>query len=127
MAGHRLIENTLIIFTSDNGPNVGDNLGRNRESGGLRGKKAKLWEGGIRVPFLVYWKDKIEGGSLNESIVSQTDLYATLARVAGHQLASHEAQDSHDCLAYWTAKTLSRTCDRAYSFATSVHRSPTIR
>ena len=103
--GHRLIENTLIIFTSDNGPNVGDNLGRNRESGGLRGKKAKLWEGGIRVPFLVYWKDKIEGGSLNESIVSHTDLYATLARVVGHQLASHEAQDSHDCLAYWTAKT----------------------
>ena len=102
--GHRLIENTLIIFTSDNGPNVGDNLGRNRESGGLRGKKAKLWEGGIRVPFLVYWKGKIAGGTLNKSIVSHTDLYATLASVAGHQLAPHEAQDSHDCLAHWTAK-----------------------
>ena len=103
--GHRLIENTLIIFTSDNGPNVGDNLGHNRESGGLRGKKAKLWEGGIRVPFLVYWKGKIEGGTLNESIVSHTDLYATLATVTGHQLAPHEAQDSHDCLPHWTAKT----------------------
>ena len=75
-----MIENTLIIFTSDNGPNVGDNLGRNRESGGLRGKNAKLWEGGIRVPFLVYWKDKSEGGTLNQSIGAHTDLYATLAQ-----------------------------------------------
>ena len=104
-SGHRLIENTLIIFTSDNGPNVGDNLGLNRESGGLRGKKAKLWEGGIRVPFLVYWKDKIEGGTLNESVVSLTDLYATLAAVTGHQLAPHEAQDSHNCLDHWQSKT----------------------
>ena len=40
--GHKLIENTLVIFTSDNGPNVGDNLGPNQESGELRGKKAKL-------------------------------------------------------------------------------------
>ena len=102
--GHPLIENALIIFTSDNGPNVGDNLGHNRESGGLRGKKAKLWEGGIRVPFLAYWKDKIEGGRLNESVVSLTDLYATFAAITGHQLAPHEAQDSHNCLAYWTAK-----------------------
>ena len=102
--GHRLIENTLIIFTSDNGPNVGDNLGRNRESGGLRGKKAKLWEGGIRVPFLVYWKGEIEGGTLNESVVSLTDLYATLAAVTGHQLAPHEAQDSHNCLDHWQSE-----------------------
>ena len=102
--GHRLIENTLVIFTSDNGPNVGDNSGRNRESGGLRGKKAKIWEGGIRVPFLAYWKGRIEGGVLNNSIVSLTDLYATLASVAGHTLAPHEAQDSHNCLKNWIAK-----------------------
>ena len=100
--GHRLIENTLVIFTSDNGPNVGDNLGRNQESGGLRGKKAKLWEGGIRVPFMVSWPAVLEGGKLNRSIVTLTDLYATLARVVGHSLAPNEAQDSHDCLAHWT-------------------------
>ena len=39
--GHKLIENTLVIFTSDNGPNVGDNLGPNQESGELRGKKPR--------------------------------------------------------------------------------------
>ena len=99
--GHQLIENTLVIFTSDNGPNVGDNLGRNQESGGLRGKKAKLWEGGIRVPFVVSWPAVLEGGKLNRSIVTLTDLYATLAHVVGHSLAPDEAQDSHDVLAYW--------------------------
>ncbi len=99
--GHKLIENTLVIFTSDNGPNVGDNLGRNQESGGLRGKKAKLWEGGVRVPFIVSWPAVLEGGKLNRSIVTLTDLYATLARVVGHSLAPDEAQDSHDVFAYW--------------------------
>jgi arylsulfatase A len=99
--GHKLIENTLVIFTSDNGPNVGDNLGRNQESGGLRGKKAKLWEGGIRVPFMVSWPAVLEGGELNRSIVTLTDLYATLAHIVGHTLAPDEAQDSHDVFAYW--------------------------
>lgn len=99
--GHKLVENTLIIFTSDNGPNIGDNLGPNQESGGLRGKKAKIWEGGIRVPFIVSWPALLEGGKLNRSMVTLTDLYATLARVVGHTLAPGEAQDSHDVLAYW--------------------------
>lgn len=99
--GHKLIENTLIVFTSDNGPNVGDNLGTNQESGGLRSKKAKIWEGGVRVPMIVYWKGHIEGGLINRSVCSLTDLYATLATVVGHPLAPHEAHDSHDVLAYW--------------------------
>lgn len=102
--GHKLIDNTLIIFTSDNGPNVGDNLGPNQESGGLRSKKAKIWEGGIRVPMLVYWKGYIEGGTINRQVCSLTDLYATLATVVGHTLAPTEAQDSHDCLPWWTGK-----------------------
>lgn len=74
-----MIENALVIFTSDNGPNIGDNLGPNQESGGLRSKKAKIWEGGIRVPMLVYWEGHIEGGSVNRQVCSLSDLYATLA------------------------------------------------
>ncbi len=99
--GHKLVENTLIIFTSDNGPNVGDNLGPNQESGELRGKKAKLWEGGIRVPLMVSWPAVLEGGKLNRSIVTLTDLYATLAHIIGHSLNPEEAQDSHNVFAYW--------------------------
>jgi arylsulfatase A len=102
--GHQMIENTLIIFTSDNGPNIGDNLGTNQESGGLRSKKAKIWEGGIRVPMMVYWKGQIEGGTINRTVCSLTDLYATLAKVVGHSLTSMEAQDSHDCLSWWTGE-----------------------
>ena len=102
--GHKFIENTLVIFTSDNGPNVGDNLGPNQESGDLRGKKAKIWEGGIRVPFMVSWPAVLEGGKLNRSIVTLTDLYATLAHIIGHSLKPEEAQDSHNVFVYWVGQ-----------------------
>lgn len=105
--GHPLIDNTLVIFTSDNGPNVGDNLGCNQESGGLRGKKAKIWEGGIRVPLIVSWRGILDAGQLNRSVVSLTDLYATLARITGHSLRLDEAHDSYDVLDYWLAENRS--------------------
>ena len=99
--GKKIIDNTLIIFTSDNGPNVGDNLGVNQESGGLRGKKAKLWEGGHRVPFILFWKNKIESNSINRNLFSLTDLYATIAKIIGYNLKPMEAQDSLDSYKYW--------------------------
>ena len=99
--GHKLIDNTLVIFTSDNGPNVGDNNAPNQESGGLRGKKAKIWEGGHRVPFILYWKGNFEGGQINRNLFSLTDLFATLARTVGEELSPTEAQDSLDSLAHW--------------------------
>ncbi len=103
--GHKLIENTLIIFTSDNGPNLSavKNNVRVQESGGLRGKKAKIWEGGHRIPFLVYWKGRLESG-INRNVFSHTDLYATLANLVGHTLNPDEAHDSHDSLDYWTGQ-----------------------
>lgn len=106
-AGHKLIENTLFIFTSDNGPNTlnkATNEKPNQESGGLRGKKAKIWEGGIRVPFMLYWEGHFEGPKINRDVLSHTDLYATIASVVGHTLEPHEAQDSHDALDYWRGK-----------------------
>ena len=99
--GHKLIDNTLIIFTSDNGPNVGDNEGTNQESGGLRGKKAKIWEGGHRVPFILFRKQHFEGGTINRSLFSLTDLFATMASLVSEELKPTEAQDSLDSLAYW--------------------------
>ena len=99
--GHKLIDNTLIIFTSDNGPNVGDNEGTNQESGGLRGKKAKIWEGGHRVPFILFRKQHFEGGTINRSLFSLTDLFATMASLVSEELKPTEAQDSLDSLPYW--------------------------
>ncbi|MBP51612.1 MAG: hypothetical protein CMI27_00535 [Opitutae bacterium] len=99
--GEKLIDNTLVIFTSDNGPNVGDNNGINDESGGLRGKKAKLWEGGHRVPFMVYWKGHFEEKGVNRNLFCLTDLFSTFARIVGDNLFPTEAQDSLDSLDYW--------------------------
>ena len=99
--GKKLIDNTLIIFTSDNGPNVGDNEGVNPESGGLRGKKAKLWEGGHRVPFILFWKNHIRASSINRNLFSLTDLYATLAEILNHSLKPSEAQDSLNSYDHW--------------------------
>ena len=112
--GNKLIENTLIIFTSDNGPNVGDNEGINQESGDLRGKKAKLWEGGHRVPFVLYWKGIFENGQINPNLLSLTDLFSSFARIVGDDLQPTEAQDSLDCLDYW--KDPAKTDQRARYF-----------
>ena len=112
--GDKLIDNTLIIFTSDNGPNVGDNLGINQESGGLRGKKAKLWEGGHRVPFLLYWKEHFDKKRLNRNLFSLVDLFSTLSRIVGDDLLPAEAQDSLDSFDYW--KDPSKTDSRARYF-----------
>jgi hypothetical protein len=104
--GHKLIDNTLIIFTSDNGPNVGDNEGTNQESGGLKGKKAKIWEGGHRVPFILFRKQHFEGGTINRSLFSLIDLFATIAKIVDDALKPSEAQDSLDSLTYWQNPTM---------------------
>jgi arylsulfatase A-like enzyme len=79
-----LIENTLIIFTSDNGPhreNGGDPEFFNG-SGSLRGIKRDLYEGGIRVPFIASWKGKIVPGSTDQP-AALWDLYPTFLQMAG--------------------------------------------
>ena len=83
-----LLENTLIIFSSDNGPVVNDGyyddavekLGNHQPAGPLRGGKYSLYEAGTRVPFMAYWKGKIEP-TVSDALVSQLDLFSSLARL----------------------------------------------
>ena len=76
-----LTKNTLIIFTSDNGPVHGiDNLNSN---GKLRGYKRDLYEGGIRVPFVAKWERKIIPNSVSDHISSFQDYFPTLLDIAG--------------------------------------------
>jgi arylsulfatase A-like enzyme len=97
---HKLLENTLIIFTSDNGPVVNDGyydeavekLGRHKPSGPLRGGKYSLYEAGTRVPFISYWKGRIEPG-VSEALISQIDLIASFATLTGAPLESTDSQD----------------------------------
>jgi len=77
-------ENTMVIVTSDNGPSWvgGVDLEFFKSSGGLRGRKAQLFEGGIRVPTVVWWPPVIRAGSVNDSPSAFWDWYPTLMQVS---------------------------------------------
>jgi len=139
MEKHNAIENTMIIITSDNGPQPGDpytvvqkikkkafgefydfypsNFDRykpkypgngNQETGwvmydhnptaGLFGFKGDAWEGGLRVPLIVYWPDKINKGSVNQNVVCNVDILATIADLLGVGLKEKEGEDSYSFL-----------------------------
>jgi uncharacterized sulfatase len=85
-----LEENTIVIFTSDNGPWFGGS------SGGLRGMKAQNWEGGIRVPFIVRWKGTIPAGQVNAEPAGVIDVFPTLAKALQVQLPKDLVLDGKD-------------------------------
>ena len=83
------LDNTIVLYTSDNGahfnhdnPN-GHQLEFFDSNGTLRGGKRDLYEGGLRVPLIVYWKDKIKSGSITNHISSFRDIMTTFAEIAG--------------------------------------------
>ena len=85
-----LDENTLVIFTSDNG---GTRRGCNAP---LRGNKGTCWEGGQRVPCIMRWPGKIEPGGETSGIAASIDLYSTLARIGGAEIPVDRAVDGVD-------------------------------
>ncbi len=82
-----LAENTIVMFTSDNGPHEegGADPGFFNSSGGLRGVKRDLYEGGIRVPLLVSWPGHIQGGVTSNHISAFWDVVPTVADLAGFE------------------------------------------
>lgn len=74
-----LHERTLIFFTSDNGGSLRDGS----DNGPLRGGKQTQWDGAYRVPYIVHWPAKFEGGRTLEGLVSTLDIYPTAMAVAG--------------------------------------------
>ena len=101
----KLTENTLVIFSSDNGPVLDDGykdgaiekLGSHRPAGPLRGRKGVIWEGGLRVPFVVHWPARIKPG-VSDALMSQVDFCGSLAALVGQPLASDDAPDSLNML-----------------------------
>jgi arylsulfatase A-like enzyme len=75
-----LEENTLVVFFSDNGGPTQGNASRNAP---LRGFKGQVWEGGIRVPFMVQWKGKVPAGRVLEQPIVALDLFPTALAAAG--------------------------------------------
>lgn len=97
-----IAENTLIIFTSDNGPE-NSAYGRIRKCGhysmdGLRGLKRDAWEGGHRVPFIARWPEQIAPGRVCDEVICLSDFAATAAAIAGAPLPADVAEDSYDIL-----------------------------
>jgi len=84
-------DETLVIFTSDNGSRARDEGGSNAP---LRGTKAQTWEGGQRVPCIMRWPGKIADGTTCDGIASSIDLFATLAEIAGAPLPADTTLDS---------------------------------
>ncbi len=98
-----IADNTLVIFTSDNGPVIDDGyedeavtkLGDHNPSGPFRGGKYSAFEAGTRVPFLLSWPAKVEAAK-SDALVSQIDLMGSFAQLAGVQLNEGEGPDTHD-------------------------------
>lgn len=89
-----LDNNTIIMFSSDNGATFGGVGGADmtffNSLGGLRGFKMDVYEGGIRVPFIARWKGKIPAHSVSEHVCTQYDLMATLAELTHQKVASND-------------------------------------
>jgi arylsulfatase A-like enzyme len=96
---HKLADDTLLIFTSDNGAYwIPGDIERwvHRANGELRGQKADIWEGGHRVPFIARWPGKVAAGSVTREVICLTDLVATAAALAGQKLPVDGGEDSFD-------------------------------
>jgi len=95
-----LLESTIVIFSSDNGPVVNDGyyddavekLGDHRPWGPLRGGKYSLYEAGTRVPFIVQWKGRINTG-VSDAVICQMDLLASLADLTAQDIESSDSRN----------------------------------
>lgn len=96
---HDMAENTLVIFSSDNGCSKAAKIPNLAEQGhivsaGFRGSKADLWDGGHRVPFVVRWPGHVAAGSTSDQLICLTDLFATTSEITGKALPAGSAEDS---------------------------------
>jgi arylsulfatase A-like enzyme len=109
------LDHTLVLFTSDNGPHfsaMGHDLEFFDSNGKLKGGKRDLYEGGVRVPLIVYWKGKVEEGATTGHIAAFQDLMPTFAEVSGTEIPEQadgisflplllgEEQREHDVLSW---------------------------
>ncbi len=102
-----LEEQTLVIFTSDNGPLPSF---RGSRSGGLRGSKLSLYEGGIRMPFIVRWPGHVPAGEVDaETVLAATDLFPSICALAGVEKPPGENSDGQDLSSALLGKPTART------------------
>jgi arylsulfatase A-like enzyme len=96
-----IADNTLVIFTSDNGPTWYDadaELTGHDSAGPWRGMKGDVWEGGTRVPFIVRWPGHVPANQTTEALFGEVDLFATFAALVDQKLSPETAPDSQNQL-----------------------------
>ncbi|WP_044301246.1 sulfatase family protein [Rhodopirellula sallentina] len=119
-------DNTIVIYTSDNGsfmrcsedPDFVDHVedhsvqeyraDHHRANGPYRGTKADIWEAGHRVPFFVRWPDHVPAGEKSAATICLTDVFATLAEIAGTEVDPKAAEDSYSFTATFDGNSLER-------------------
>lgn len=127
-----LDENTLIVFTSDNGcAPYADVKGLEAKghfpSGPFRGYKADIFEGGHRVPFIVKWAAEIKPNSVSDETVCLTDFMRTAASILGVDLPDNSAEDSYDLSKIWKDEVAENTSLRDVTIHHSVNGTFAVR
>lgn len=114
-----LSENTIVIFTSDNGPGPSfDQIRTNH----LRGMKNSLYEGGIRMPFIVRWPGKVPAGMVDgTTVVCAVDMIPSLSAIAGAELPKDYRSDGEDMSRALLGKPVERNSDLMWSFGHNEH------
>ncbi|MEP6627372.1 MAG: arylsulfatase [Ginsengibacter sp.] len=110
-----LLDNTLIIFSSDNGPVMNDgyldqsvetSVAEHYKPAGIyRGGKYSVLEGGTRIPFIVYWANQIKPNTVSNALFTQVDLMASFAGMFGQKLPANEFTDSRNYLTTMIGKS----------------------
>jgi arylsulfatase A-like enzyme len=102
------LEDTIVIFTSDNGGDVGqieEQQARDKgfkNNGDLRGDKHTIWEGGFKVPFVVSWPKMIQEGSQSDRMINIVDIYATLQELVAGKILDHNTA-APDSFSFYSA------------------------
>lgn len=126
-----IAENTIVIFTSDNGCSPEADFEILGEKGHYpsaiyRGHKADIFEGGHRVPFIVKWPDKIEAGMTSDKTICTTDFLATCADIVNVDLKDAEGEDSFSMLPLFS-KESTASYKREFTIHSSINGSFAIR
>ena len=97
LAYNGVLDQTLVIFTSDNGGDIGgieEQQAREQgflNCGNLRGDKHTIWEGGFKVPFVVRWPSTIKAGTRTDRMINVVDIFATLQEIVGGEVLDPES------------------------------------
>jgi arylsulfatase A-like enzyme len=113
LSKHDLERDTLVIFTSDNGPEVTSvvNMRQDHQHDGARpwrGMKRDGWEGGHRVPLIIRWPNEVPAGIVSDELTSLTDILATCGAIVGEENPNDLAEDSYNMLPVWQGEVLNK-------------------